>query len=60
MRHAVQVSTRPEASEIILINSHDGASSYQMLAGHFRSVCCNVLVVGDVSSDIRIPHRDNI
>jgi hypothetical protein len=36
MRHAGQVSTRPEANEIILINSHDGASSYQMLAGVFR------------------------
>jgi len=36
MRHAGQVQTRPEASEIILINSHDGASSYQMLAGMFR------------------------
>ena len=31
MRHAGQVQTRPEANEIILINSHDGASSYQML-----------------------------
>jgi hypothetical protein len=36
MRHAGQVSTKPEANEIILINSHDGASSYQMLAGVFR------------------------
>lgn len=27
MRHAGQVQARPEASEIILINSHDGASS---------------------------------
>ena len=36
MRHAGQVQTRPEANEIILINSHDGASSYQMLAGMLR------------------------
>ena len=36
LRHAGQVTTRPEANEIILINSHDGASSYQMLAGAFR------------------------
>ena len=36
MRHAGQVSTKPEANEIILINSHDGASSYQMLSGMFR------------------------
>ncbi len=60
MRHAGQVNTRPEANEIILINSHDGASSYQMLAGVFRFVCCNGLVVGTVSNDIRIPHKGNI
>jgi hypothetical protein len=45
MRHACQVTSRPEANEIILINSHDGASSYQMLAGVVRVVCCNGLVV---------------
>jgi hypothetical protein len=64
MRHhrhtSGQVQTRPEANEIILINSHDGASSYQMLAGMFRFVCCNGLVVGDVVRDIRIPHKGNI
>ena len=60
MRHvrddSGHVSTKPEANEIILIDSHDGASSYQMLAGVFRFVCCNGLVVGNVSNDIRIPH----
>ena len=62
MRHVDQVTTRskPEVNEIILINSHDGASSYQMLSGVFRYVCCNGLVVGDVSNDIRIPHRGDI
>jgi Domain of unknown function (DUF932) len=60
MRHAEQVTVRPEANEIILINSHDGASCYQMLAGVFRFVCCNGLVVGNVSNDIRIPHKGNI
>lgn len=60
MRHAGQTQARPEASEIILINSHDGVSSYQMLAGMFRFVCCNGLVVGDVVDDIRVPHRGDI
>lgn len=64
MRHhrdrSGQVRTRPEANEIILINSHDGASSYQMLAGMFRFVCCNGLVVGEVVDDIRIPHKGSI
>jgi hypothetical protein len=60
MRHAGQVSTKPEANEIILINSHDGASSYQMLAGMFRFVCCNGLVFGDTTRDIRIPHKGDV
>lgn len=61
MRHAGQMRQgRSEAPEIILINSHDGASSYQMLAGVFRFVCCNGLVVGDVIDDIRIPHKGHI
>lgn len=60
MRHMGQVRADTEANEIILINSHDGASSYQMLAGMFRFVCCNGLVVGDVVEDIRIPHRGDV
>jgi hypothetical protein len=51
---------RPEAHEIILINSHDGVSSYQMLAGVLRFVCLNSLVVGDIARDIRLPHKGNI
>jgi hypothetical protein len=55
-----QVSTRGEANEIILINSHDGASSYQMLAGVFSFVCANGLVCGSVANDIRIPHKGTV
>lgn len=49
-----------ETFEIILINSHDGTSSYQMLAGVFRFVCQNGMVTGDTVEDIRVPHRGNI
>ena len=35
LRHASQINGA-EANEIILLNSHDGTSSYQMLAGMFR------------------------
>ena len=59
MRHAGQVRSPSEANEIILINSHDGASSYQMLAGVFRFVCCNGMVVGDICDDVRIKHTGN-
>jgi hypothetical protein len=59
LRHADQINGT-EANEIILINSHDGTSSYQMLAGSFRFVCCNGLVCGDTLQDIRIKHSGNI
>jgi ribosomal protein S24E len=52
--------TGPEAFEIILINSHDGTSSYQMIAGMFRFVCCNGMMLGDTIQDIRVPHRGSI
>ena len=60
LRHAEQVRTGAEAHEVILINSHDGASAYQMLAGVFRFVCCNGLVVGDIARDVRIPHKGDV
>lgn len=49
-----------ERPEIILVNSHDGTSSYQLLAGFFRFVCSNGLITGDTIQDIKIPHRGNI
>ncbi|MDP1007938.1 DUF932 domain-containing protein, partial [Klebsiella pneumoniae] len=49
-----------EANEIILLNSHDGTSSYQMLAGMFRFVCHNGLVCGDTTADIRVPHKGDV
>ena len=57
MRHAGLTHGRTEANEIILINSHDGASSYQMLGGVIKFLCCNGLVCGTVSNDIRVPHK---
>jgi len=59
LRHASQINGA-EANEIILLNSHDGTSSYQMLAGMFRFVCSNGLVCGDTVADIRIPHKGDV
>lgn len=59
LRHAGDI-TASEANEIILINSHDGTSSYQMLAGVFRFVCCNGMVCGETIEDIRIKHAGDI
>jgi len=59
LRHASQIDGS-EANEIVLLNSHDGTSAYQMLAGVFRFVCSNGMVCGEVLSDIRVRHSGNI
>ena len=61
-RHANEIARadQDEAAEIILINSHNGSSSYQMLAGMLRFVCMNGLVCGNVIEDVRIPHKGNV
>lgn len=60
LRHRSLVNSEAEVPEIILINSHDGASSYQLLAGFFRFVCSNGLIAGDVQNDVRIRHTGDI
>ncbi|HBP6788142.1 TPA: DUF945 domain-containing protein [Pseudomonas aeruginosa] len=60
LRHASQINARGETNEIILLNSHDGTSSYQMLAGMFRFVCSNGLVCGDTVADVRVPHKGDV
>ncbi|TES81902.1 DUF945 domain-containing protein [Burkholderia cepacia] len=59
LRHADRI-TGEEADEIVLLNSHDGTSSYQMLAGAFRFVCQNGMVAGENIADIRVPHKGNV
>jgi hypothetical protein len=49
-------SVDQEFPEVIMINSHDGSSSYQMMAGVFRIACYNGLVTGDVVQDVRVRH----
>ncbi|SUC09531.1 plasmid-like protein [Proteus mirabilis] len=52
--------TGSQVPEIILLNSHDGSSSYQMLPGFFRYVCQNGLVCGDTFGEVRVPHKGNV
>ena len=59
LRHADQIGGR-EANEVILVNSHNGASSYQMIAGMIRWACQNGIVCGNVTNDIRIPHKGDV
>lgn len=46
-----------ERAEIVVVNSHDRSSAYQIHAGVFRFVCCNGLVLCDESfSRVSITH----
>ncbi|EAQ3105087.1 DUF945 domain-containing protein [Salmonella enterica subsp. enterica serovar Stanley] len=59
LRRAGQINGQ-HVPEIIILNSHDGASSFQLLPGIFRSVCTNSLVCGQSFGEIRVPHRGNV
>lgn len=60
LRHANQINQQGETNEIIMLNSHDGSSSFQLLSGMFRFVCSNGLVRGETFDDIRVHHKGNI
>ena len=46
-----------EVPEIVMVNSHDGTSTYNMMAGVFRIVCTNGLIAGNFTNEIRIKHN---
>ena len=49
------------APEIVLINSHDGSSSYQMSGGMYRLACSNGLMVPDgVCQSVKVQHTGRI
>lgn len=45
--------------EIVIVNSHDGASSYQIMLGVYRLVCANGLMVGSTHQKINVRHSGN-
>lgn len=68
MRHAHNINAlqrggvvgEEEIPEIILVNSHDGTSSFQIMSGMFRLACSNGLIVGSIQDEIRVRHSGNI
>jgi hypothetical protein len=47
--------------ELVLLNSHDGTSAYQMHAGLFRLVCSNGLILADSTfAKISIKHSGDV
>lgn len=49
-----------EVPELIMVNSHDGTSSYNLMGGVFRLICSNGMIVGDNTSEVRVRHSGNI
>ena len=49
------------APEVVLLNAHDGTSSYRTMSGVFRSICTNsMIVMEDGATDLRIPHKGDV
>lgn len=61
-RHVDQTLATKEATpEVVLLNSHDGTSAYKLMAGVFRFICTNGMVVADsMIGDFRVPHKGDI
>lgn len=57
MRHPDAPTRDGVAPELVLINSHDGASAYYLMSGWFRYLCSNGLISGDLAGVARIAHR---
>lgn len=65
LRHASQISADAvvgdSVPEILLLNSHDGSSSFQMMGGAFRFICTNGMVVPDgICETVRVPHSGKV
>lgn len=46
--------------ELVLINSHDGLSSYRLMAGLYRQICTNGLVAGKSYDEVRVKHQGDV
>ncbi|CAK0763662.1 DUF945 domain-containing protein [Gammaproteobacteria bacterium] len=59
-RHAGTHQVGDVFPEVVLLNSHDGSSSYQLMTGLFRLVCLNGLIACEGETDsIKVPHKAN-
>ena len=47
------------AAQVVIVNSHDGTSSYRLYFGLYRFVCANGLMVGSEFASKRVCHKGN-
>ena len=60
LRHVNDINKQDGANEVILVNSHDGSSAYQLLAGYLRFVCQNGMVAGDIVENHKVRHTGSV
>lgn len=61
LRPTAELGTnRPDVREVVMVNAHDGTSSYQFMQGVFRIVCANGLIAGDIDKNIKVFHKGNV
>jgi hypothetical protein len=46
--------------EVVLVSSHDGSCSYKLMAGVYRFVCCNGLIVGNSLFCKKVKHCGDV
>jgi hypothetical protein len=49
LRHETEIEKK-DVNELVLVNSHNGASAYSLMSGVFVMVCANGLIAGDFKS----------
>ena len=54
------INVGDSVSELVLVNSHDGASAYSLTGGIYRLVCSNGMVVGDDTCEVKVRHSGNV
>jgi len=60
-RRCETITLRDSVPEVLLLNSHDGTSAYQLRVGLFRVLCTNGLVVSmGVFPTWRVMHRGDV
>jgi len=61
LRHRDELNNQKEDThEIVLVNSHDGKSAYQMSSGVYRKVCSNGLIAFTNQQSYSVRHQGNI
>ncbi len=59
--YSLQPKVGDSVPEVVLINSHDGSTAYKLMAGLWRLICSNGLMVADSTIDsLSVNHKGNI